>query len=69
MNRLLFALILIGLVLLVIAAFKSNGATRHPLLVDSAFEESTEPAPVPWRFYTLCPVSPRNVPTIDGDDA
>jgi hypothetical protein len=69
MRELILPVLLIALVLLVIAAFKSNGAVEHPLLVDSAFEESTKPASPPWRLYTRCPVNERNIPILDDREA
>lgn len=60
MRRATFALALIGLVLAVIALFKENGATDHPLLVQSAAPAGD--IPKQNRLFAPCPLGPKNLP-------
>lgn len=51
-------LLLIAGMFACIAAFQSNGATDHPLLVDSAISATV----VPWTLNTRCTISSDNLP-------
>lgn len=61
-------LVLIGLVLVTIAAMKENGATKHPLLVDSAYEQTEPATEVPWALSTRCTIDSQNLRTVREDE-
>ena len=52
---------LIFMMLGCIEAFKSNGATDHPLIVEK-IPASESASVVPWRLLTVCTPNRTNIP-------